>query len=137
MPRGAHPSDREHAERWKERVQRLEVVNQVLASGVSMAGIATALAVNPALPLAWRADKDAMAELPPVAWKNKSMAALATMAVVGHQLRLLGDGVSTAPGVSPLRAFVAGQLRSTFQAWKYRSWMVGQTAHPIPNENSV
>ena len=31
-------------------IRRLPVVEQVLASGVAMAGIATALAINPALP---------------------------------------------------------------------------------------
>ena len=93
-----------------------------------MAGIATALAVNPGLPGAWRDDQGALAELPPVTWKNKTMAALATIAVVGHQLPLLGDGARTAPGVSPLRAFVTGQLRSMLQARKYRSWMARPAA---------
>ena len=109
-------------------IRRLEVVQQVLAGGVAVAGIATALAVNPALPLAWRGDQRALAELAPVSWKNKTMAALATMAVVGHQLRLLGDGAQPAPGVSPLRAFVAGQLRSMLQGYKYREWMARQAA---------
>ena len=104
-------------------IRRLEVVEQVLAGGVAMAGIATALAVNPALPNAWRENRRDVAELPPVGWKNKTMAALATMAVVGHQLRLLGNGARTAPGVSPLRAFVASQLRATLQAYKYKGWM--------------
>ncbi|MES2016878.1 MAG: NADH:flavin oxidoreductase/NADH oxidase family protein [Pseudomonadota bacterium] len=104
-------------------IRRLEIVNQVLASGVAMAGIATALAVNPALPLAWRTDRAALAALPPVAWKNKTLAALATMAVVKHQLRLLSQGKKSAPGVSPLAAFVIGQLRSAFMARKYRAWM--------------
>jgi 2,4-dienoyl-CoA reductase-like NADH-dependent reductase (Old Yellow Enzyme family) len=107
-------------------IRRLEVVEQVLASGVAMAGIATALAVNPGLPLAWRSDKAAVAELPPVGWNNKTMAALATMAVVGHQLRLLGDGAQPAPGVSPLWAFVVGQLRSMQQGYKYRAWMAAR-----------
>ena len=104
-------------------IRRLEIVNQVLAGGVAMAGIATALAVNPGLPLAWRGDKDAVAELPPVTWKNKTMGALATMAVVGHQLRLLGDGAQPAPGVSPLWAFVAGQWRAMRLASRYKAWM--------------
>jgi 2,4-dienoyl-CoA reductase-like NADH-dependent reductase (Old Yellow Enzyme family) len=104
-------------------IRRLEIVNQVVASGVAMAGIGTALAVNPALPLAWRDDATVLAELPAVRWKNKSMAALATMAVVTHQLRLLSNGARPAPGVSPLRAFVAKQLRSMLLAYRYRAWM--------------
>ncbi len=93
-----------------------------------MAGIATALAVNPGLPLAWRAGQGALAELPPITWKNKTMAALATMAVVGHQLRLLGDGARPAPGVSPLKAFVLGQLRNMYLAHKYKTWMTRPAA---------
>jgi 2,4-dienoyl-CoA reductase-like NADH-dependent reductase (Old Yellow Enzyme family) len=109
-------------------IRRLEVVEQVLAGGVAMAGIGTALAVNPALPNAWRSDASVVAELPPVGWKNKTMAALATMAVVKHQLRLLSEGARTSPGVSPLRAFVAGQLRSMLLSYKYRAWMTRRAA---------
>jgi len=109
-------------------IRRLEIVKQVLASGVAMAGIATALAVKPDLPLAWRSDKSAVAGLPPVRWKNKTMAGLATMALVTHQLRRLGDGARTAPGVSPLWAFVAGQWRSMRQARQYRAWMTRSPA---------
>jgi len=104
-------------------IRRLEVVNQVLAGGVAMAGIGTALAVNPALPNDWRSDADAVAELPPVTWKNKTMAALATMAVVKHQLRLLSRGARPAPGVSPLRALLMSQLRSAVAAFRYKRWM--------------
>ena len=109
-------------------IRRLEIVKQVLAGGVAMAGIATALAVNPGLPLAWRAGEDALAELAPVTWKNKTMAGLATMAVVGHQLRLLGDGAQPAPAVWPIRAFLAGQLRSMLLARKYKAWMARSPA---------
>jgi 2,4-dienoyl-CoA reductase-like NADH-dependent reductase (Old Yellow Enzyme family) len=104
-------------------IRRLEVVEQVLAGGVAMAGIATALAVNPGLPLAWRTDPGAVAELPPVGWKNKTMAALATMAVVGHQLRRLGDGASPAPGVAPLWALLVNQWLGMRLGAKYRAWM--------------
>jgi len=107
-------------------IRRLEVVEQVLASGVAMAGIATALAVNPALPQAWRQDRGAIAELPPVRWKNKTMAALATMAVVKHQLLRLSEGKLPAPDVSPLKAFALAQLKSFFLARKYRAWMAAQ-----------
>lgn len=104
-------------------IRRLDIVEKVLASGVAMAGLATALAVNPALPRAWRADRAAIAQLPPVTWSNKTLAALATMAVVKHQLGLLSEGKAPAPGVSPLRAFAFGQLRAFFMARKYRAWM--------------
>jgi 2,4-dienoyl-CoA reductase-like NADH-dependent reductase (Old Yellow Enzyme family) len=104
-------------------IRRLAIVEQVLDGGVAVAGLATALAVNPALPLAWRKDQGAIGELPPVSWKNKTMAALATMAVVKHQLLRLSEGKLPAPDVSPLKAFALGQLRTFFLARKYRAWM--------------
>lgn len=109
-------------------IRRLEIVNQVLAGGVAMAGIATALAVNPGLPLAWRADQGALAELPPITWEKKTMAALATMAVVGHQLRLLGDAPGRRRAFPQLKAFVLGQLRNMYLAHKYKAWMTRPAA---------
>ncbi|MFL6656635.1 MAG: NADH:flavin oxidoreductase/NADH oxidase family protein [Massilia sp.] len=106
-------------------IRRLAVVQKVLDSGVAMAGLGTALAVNPALPNAWKQDQAASAELPPVSWKNKTMAALATMAVVKYQLRRVSEGAAPKPGVSPLMAFVVSQFRTMRLARKYRAWMAG------------
>ena len=106
-------------------IRRLEIVNKVLASGVAMAGIGTALAVNPELPKTWWRDQSATAEIPAVTWKDKPLAALANMAVVKYQLRLLSKGASPAPEVSPLKALAIGQLRTLVLAHKYRQWMAG------------
>nr|AGU10785.1 hypothetical protein [uncultured organism] len=60
-------------------ISRPEVAERVLTSGVAVAGIATAMAEVPDLPLQWRAGK-APAVLPPaVNWKDKTMVAVATM----------------------------------------------------------
>ena len=64
------------------------MVEQVLDSGVAMAGIVTALAVDPALPQRWQAGEiEAVAELPPIRWKREAFAALAYMALVKLQMR--------------------------------------------------
>src|SRR3990167_9455208 len=49
-------------------IRRLPVVEQVLASGVAMAGIAAALAIDPALHRQWQAGQHSSAELPPIRW---------------------------------------------------------------------
>ena len=54
----------------------------MLDSGLAMAGIATALAIEPALPRQWQAGQDSTAELPPIRWKRKALASLAYMAAV-------------------------------------------------------
>lgn len=104
-------------------IRRLAVVEQVLDSGVAMAGIGTALAIHPALPNAWRNGLTPDADLPAIAWKSKPLAALARMAVVKFQLRRLSQGRATRPGVSPLMALLFGQLRTGVQTRAYRAWM--------------
>ena len=109
-------------------IRRLEVVEQVLAGGVAFAGLATALAVEPALPRAWRDGRAPSAALPAVRWKRKPLAALATMALVKFQMRQLSRGRVTNPGVSPLRALVIDQVNSARLAKQYRRWMAARQA---------
>ncbi|MGV8308106.1 2,4-dienoyl-CoA reductase, partial [Pseudomonas aeruginosa] len=63
-------------------IRRRPVAEQVLASGVDMVGIGTALAIEPNLPRDWRAGKDSAPQLRPITWKNKPLASLANMAAV-------------------------------------------------------
>ncbi|WP_430444913.1 MAG: NADH:flavin oxidoreductase/NADH oxidase family protein [Pseudomonas piscis] len=108
-------------------IRRLPVVEQVLDSGVAMAGIATALAVDPALPRRWKnGDSKASGELPPIRWKRKALAALAYMALVKLQMRQLADGHSTRPGASPLRALLAEQWSTLRRTRQYRRMMQGR-----------
>lgn len=104
-------------------IRRLPVVQQVLDSGLAMAGIATALAIEPALPRQWRAGQNSTAELPPIRWKRKALASLAYMATVKYQLRRLSQGRRPNPGVSPLRALLAEQLKTARRARQYRRLM--------------
>ena len=104
-------------------IRRLPVVQQVLDSGLAMAGIATALAIEPALPRQWQAGQNSTAELPPIRWKRKALASLAYMAAVKYQLRRLSQGRRPNPGVSPLRALLAEQLKTARRARQYRRLM--------------
>jgi 2,4-dienoyl-CoA reductase-like NADH-dependent reductase (Old Yellow Enzyme family) len=105
-------------------IRRLPVVEQVLASGVAMAGIGTALAIEPALPKQWQAGQhEARAELPPIRWKNKAFASLAYMAAVKFQLRQLSRGKRTNVQVSPLRALIVEQLKTARRTRVYKRLM--------------
>jgi 2,4-dienoyl-CoA reductase-like NADH-dependent reductase (Old Yellow Enzyme family) len=111
-------------------IRRRAVVEQVLASGVAMAGIATALAVDPNLPRDWRNGGDSQPLLQPVRWNNKTLAALATMSVVKFQLRRLSQGRNPKPGVSPLRALLLDQIRAARRTKQYRKWVQAQDNSP-------
>ena len=109
-------------------IRRKAVAESVVASGVALVGIATALAIDPALPQAWRAGRDVQPALTPVTWKNKMMAALATMARVKYQLKRVSQGKATRPAISPLWALVSQQVMTGQQTKKYRRWMAQGSA---------
>ncbi|CRO96388.1 NADH oxidase [Pseudomonas aeruginosa] len=104
-------------------IRRRPVAEQVLASGVDMVGIGTALAIEPNLPRDWRAGKDSAPQLRPITWKNKPLASLANMAAVKFQLRKLSRGRATNPRVSPLCALLAQQAGALLQTRRYRRLM--------------
>ena len=107
-------------------IRRKAIAEQVLASGVGMVGMATALAIDPNLPKSWFANQDAMAALSPITWKNKMMASLATMACVKFQLKRLSKGQTPKPHVSPLWALILQQVLTAQQAKRYKAWMAEQ-----------
>lgn len=109
-------------------IRRIEVVQKVLDSGVAMAGIGTALAIRPDLPVVWRQGADPRPELPPIRWKSKVLASLASMAVVKYQLRRLSAGLTPVPGVSPAWALVIAQFKSARLTRTYRRWMTSSAA---------
>jgi len=104
-------------------IRRRAVVEQVLASGIQMCGIATALALDPGLPNAWKQGDETRVLTKALTWKSKTLANLASMAVVKFQLRRLGKGKPTRPDVSPLRALVVDQLIKARRTRQYRRVM--------------
>ena len=104
-------------------IRRRAVAEAVIDSGIALAGIATALAIEPALPRLWQAGKDAAPALKPIAWKNKPVASMAHMAAARYQLDRLGRQRRTDAGVSPLRALVVAQVETLCQARHYRRWI--------------
>ena len=112
-------------------IRRRAIADEVLDSGIDMVGIGTALAIDPLLPRDWRLGKDGAPQLPPITWKNKTLASLANMAVVKFQLRRLSRGQGPDPKVSPLRALILQQAATAFRTRQYRRWVAQRPAPEI------
>jgi len=107
-------------------IRRRAVAEQVVAQGVAMAGMATALTIEPDLPSRWQAGEETEANLPPVSWSDKTLAALATMSVIKRQLRLLGARRNSKPDASPLLSLILDRLRIKRLTRRYRAWLTQQ-----------
>ncbi|PCR94785.1 2,4-dienoyl-CoA reductase [Pseudomonas fluorescens] len=104
-------------------IRRLPVVEQVLDSGLAMAGIATAMAIEPSLVKHWREGRHSQPQLPPIRWKRKPLAALANMAVVRFQMVRLSRGRQPHPEVSALWALIRDRLYLSRRTRQYRQAM--------------
>ncbi|MEU4085241.1 NADH:flavin oxidoreductase/NADH oxidase family protein [Streptomyces aureus] len=104
-------------------ITRRETAEKVLASGVAVVGMGTALAVTPDLPDRWRRGHEAESRLRPVTWSDKSLASAAGMALVRHQLRRIARGSRPTPGTHPAVALIADQRRQRRALRRYRAWL--------------
>ena len=102
-------------------IVRLAVAQQVIDEGVDMVGVGRALAFSPALPNLWKDSPQAQAVLPTVSWKDKTMSALAVMAITKRQLQRMGKGKSPKPNSSPLLSLIADQVRLKKLTKAYRN----------------
>ena len=109
-------------------IRRLPIVQQVLDSGIAMAGIATALTLEPQLLKHWREGRDPNPQLKPIQWQRKPLAALATLAVVRDQMRRLSRGHLPKPKVAPCLALVRDQWFIARRTRQYRASMT-QSSH--------
>lgn len=104
-------------------VRRLEVAEQVLAQGIDIVGMGTALAMNPSLPNDWQRDDQLSAHNPIVRWKDKTISALATMAVIKRQLQRMGDGKEPKTSNSALFSLVSDRLRIKKLTKRYKNYL--------------
>ncbi|AZE66838.1 2,4-dienoyl-CoA reductase (NADPH) [Pseudomonas synxantha] len=102
-------------------IRRLPVVQQVLDSGIAMAGIATALTLEPQLIQHWRQGRDPNPQLKPTSWKRKPLAALATLAVVRDQMRRLSRERLPNPKAAPWLALACDQWFLARRTRQYRA----------------
>lgn len=103
-------------------IRRREVAEDVLAQGVSMVGMATALAMDPTLPLAWRHNKRKDGLFPVVTFKDKGLAGFTRLAMVKRQLQRLGNGLPPKVNASPIYSLICDQIRSKKQTKRYVAW---------------
>ena len=104
-------------------IRRYQVVEQVLDSGIAMAGMGTALALDPRLPQAWLFDQAASPALRAITWKNKVLSSIAYMAMVKYQLRRLSQGKPARPHVAPALALLVQQFETVVRNRQYRRRM--------------
>ena len=104
-------------------ITRRETAEAVLASGVALVGMGTAIAVTPDLPNRWRARREATARLKRVNWRDKTLASAAGMALVRHQMRRVARDKDPTGATHPLHAFVCDQRAQRRALGRYREWL--------------
>ncbi|UVO12415.1 NADH:flavin oxidoreductase/NADH oxidase family protein [Mycobacterium sp. SVM_VP21] len=109
-------------------IVRRSVADEVLAGGIDLVGMGTALAVDPDLPNKWRRGTDAAVELPPVTAKDKAVASAISMARVRYQLRRLGKGKRPRPTVHPFAAYAQEALLRRRALRRYQNWLHARAA---------
>jgi 2,4-dienoyl-CoA reductase-like NADH-dependent reductase (Old Yellow Enzyme family) len=104
-------------------ITRRETADKVLARGVEVVGMATAVAVTPDLPNRWRAGAEATEQLRSVAWSDKTLASAASMALVRHQMRRITRGKHPTGNTHPVRALMCDQRTQRRALSRYRTWL--------------
>jgi hypothetical protein len=107
-------------------ITRPDTAETVLAHGVAVVGMGTALAVTPDLPQRWSAGRPPAGQLRPVTWSDKTLASAASMALVRHQLRRVARGADPVLGTRPARALLCDTLAQRRALHRYRSWVDGR-----------
>jgi 2,4-dienoyl-CoA reductase-like NADH-dependent reductase (Old Yellow Enzyme family) len=104
-------------------ITRRETAEIVLASGVVLIGMGTAIAVTPDLPNRWQAGLEATERLERVSWSDKTLASAASMALVRHQMRRITRGKDPKGRTRPLHALVCDQRTQRRALGRYRAWL--------------
>ncbi|MFG2156917.1 NADH:flavin oxidoreductase/NADH oxidase family protein [Streptomyces olivaceus] len=103
-------------------IRRRAVAQQVIDSGVAVAGVATALAIDPTLPEQWLDGHDAPADPPRTRLRNKTLAAAALQSVTSRQLARLGRGKPPTTPCSPAIALLVERLVRARRRRGYLKW---------------
>lgn len=104
-------------------VRRLAIAEDVLAQGIDIVGMGTALAMNPALPNDWKKDGSLSAHNPMVQWKDKTLSAVATMAVIKRQLQRMGKAKPPKPNASPILSLLSDRIRLSKLTKRYQRYL--------------
>jgi 2,4-dienoyl-CoA reductase-like NADH-dependent reductase (Old Yellow Enzyme family) len=109
-------------------ISQRDTAEKVLANGVSMVGMATALAVTPDLANRWRAGQDVHRRLRPITWTDKALASAASMALARFQLRRIARGKDPVLGTRPWFAFLCDNADQNRALRHYRAWLQEATS---------
>ncbi|TMP04466.1 2,4-dienoyl-CoA reductase [Pseudoalteromonas sp. S3178] len=101
-------------------ISRLDVANKVISSGVALVGMATALAYQPNLVNCWQTQPTQNLLIPRVTFKDKTLAGLATMALVKRQIRRVGQGKHVKANASAIFTLISDQIRTAKLTKRYR-----------------
>ncbi|MBB4934622.1 2,4-dienoyl-CoA reductase-like NADH-dependent reductase (Old Yellow Enzyme family) [Lipingzhangella halophila] len=105
-------------------IRRRSVAERVLAQGTSVVGMATALAVDPSLPRRWLHGEDAAAEVEPLRWRDKGLAAAAGQAALRCRLARLSREKASSGRTPPILALAGERLHRRAALRRYRRWLV-------------
>jgi 2,4-dienoyl-CoA reductase-like NADH-dependent reductase (Old Yellow Enzyme family) len=104
-------------------ISQRDTAEKVLAGGVAVVGMATALAVTPDLANRWYAGEEVRQRLRPITCSDKTLASAAGMALVRHQLHRIARGKDPALGTAPWFAFTLDNIDQSRALRRYRSWL--------------
>ncbi|MCT7367489.1 NADH:flavin oxidoreductase/NADH oxidase family protein [Mycolicibacterium llatzerense] len=107
-------------------ITRQDTANMVLANGIDIVGMGTAIAVTPDLPNRWSHGDEAVAHLKPVTWSDKTLASAASMALVRYQMRQITRGAEPTGRTYPLCALIVDQRVQRKALARYRKWLPTQ-----------
>jgi 2,4-dienoyl-CoA reductase-like NADH-dependent reductase (Old Yellow Enzyme family) len=108
-------------------ITRRETAEQVLANGVALVGMASAIAITPDLCSRWQEGREATEQLAPVTWSGKRLASAAGMALARHQMRRITRGGHPTGNTHPLYALVCDQRAGRRALGRYRAWLETRT----------
>jgi 2,4-dienoyl-CoA reductase-like NADH-dependent reductase (Old Yellow Enzyme family) len=104
-------------------ITRRETAEAVLANGIAVVGMGTAIAVTPDLPNRWREGLEATERLNTVTWSDKTLASAASMALVRQQMRRITRGKEPTGKTHPVHALVCDQRAQRRALGRYRAWL--------------
>jgi 2,4-dienoyl-CoA reductase-like NADH-dependent reductase (Old Yellow Enzyme family) len=104
-------------------ITRRETAEQVLARGVTLVGMASAMTIAPDLASRWLEGREPTEQLAPVRWSDKTLASAAGMALARHQMRRITRGKEPTGRTRPMHAFVCDQRAQRRALGRYRAWL--------------
>jgi 2,4-dienoyl-CoA reductase-like NADH-dependent reductase (Old Yellow Enzyme family) len=104
-------------------ITRRETAERVLASGVALVGMASAMAITPDLCSRWREGREPSERLAPVTWSDKTLASAAGMALARHQMRRITRSKDPTGRTHPLYALACDQRQQRRALRRYRAWL--------------